>query len=500
MFAVIGIAAAILCLVVTRHRVGFDTDSGVYLGTAQNIIDGRGVTSPVQAFTSESGPREAASFHGAVPLTHYPPLYPLSLAAVARIGVDVELAARLIGALLLGLNLVLLALLARTVLPGLVGPCAVMLLALVGPVSGVDVGLPHSWLYQHGFAMSESMFIAFSLGTLVALERYVVTKQARLCWIAGALAGFATATRYVGIALVVTGLITVLAFGSGRRLSRAVTFGALGVMPIAVWTLISRLVLGGRAPRTFHLSNPHAAGIFGLFEGWLGLTSLAPLARHVVLAGVIVLVAVVVIGERRPLLRVLAIYPLLYGLAVIATRMFLDASTSMDDRVFSPLQGPFYVLLLGALATRKATATRALTFAVPIVLVVVALPAAWRVVDHGILSAPPAEETFAATNDLPPDAIIATNVPTRLWEVNGRWSINVPVRTIAVSGKVNGHFDAQLQELVDVVTEQHGYIVLLGSPKAGLAALLFATEHDFERFGSLRVARRTNDGVILVPR
>src|SRR2546421_4103917 len=104
LYAAIGITAAILCLAVTRHRVGFDSDSSAYLGTAQNVLDGHGVTTPFPVFTSEYSPREAESFHGAIPLAHYPPLYPVTLAGIAATGTSVEFAARLLGASLLGVG------------------------------------------------------------------------------------------------------------------------------------------------------------------------------------------------------------------------------------------------------------------------------------------------------------------------------------------------------------------------------------------------------------
>ena len=488
----IAVIAVVLCLVVTRHRVGFDTDSGVYLGTAQNIVDGRGVTTPFPAFTSEYGPRAAAGFRGEMPLTHYPPLYPVLIAGVGVTGIGVEGAARVLGALLLGVNLVLLGLLARRALRSTAAIAMTVALALSGPVSGVDLGPAHSWLFQHSLAMSESLFIALALGALLLLERHIATGDRRLLFLAAAFAGLATGTRYVGVALVAAGLLVLL-----PRWRDAALFALVSAVPTAVWTLTNTLFFGGAAPRSLHLSNPHLGGIVDVAEGWLGLARAPTIVGLTVLVVVVATMGVVVARESAPVLRIVAWYAVAYFAAVVATRAFFDLSTPFNDRVFSPLQGPFYVLLLGALATWRAPLMRFVLVGLPVVLFVVALPAGWRVVNRGIPPAPPAEDVFAATNDLPPDALIATNVPTRLWEINGRASISVPARTVAVSGDTNTRFVTQLHELVDVIGEQHGYIVLLGPPKAGFAALLYATEQDLESFPALRVARRTSDGVIL---
>src|SRR5262245_24589304 len=88
-------------------------DSITYLGVARNVAAGRGVTSPFGHELTGLSPTEGAVSLGQAPMTAWPPLYPLALAAGRPADVSVESVSRLLNVLAAGATAVLTALMAR---------------------------------------------------------------------------------------------------------------------------------------------------------------------------------------------------------------------------------------------------------------------------------------------------------------------------------------------------------------------------------------------------
>lgn len=512
LLACIGIAAVISSLIATRDGVGIDADSAVYLGTAQNIIDGRGETVPFTLFTDTYDARDADAFDGRVPLTHFPPLYPAMVAGIAAPGLSVEQAARLLGALLLGFNLVLVGWLAADLVPNVVVRIVTVILAGIGPVAG-DVLLVHggrTWLFQHGQAMSEGLFTSFALLTLVALRRYMRRQDTGSLVFVAASAALALATRYAGLALVATAAIVVWrstddAVARRARRCAAVTVAALS--PTMLWQAGVAVLEHASGARSLHWPNRGPSNLAGVFEGWFGLSHWPSTPRHLGLTAIIVMTVVAARRARNHALTALATYLALYTLVVVTTRAFIDASTPTDDRMFSPLQGPTYLLVFGAIGTAMTTTVawrlttrgllRAVGLGIPIGLLLASVHDARLAIERGFPPRPSPPSTVAAVTLLPRDAVIATNVPTQIWEATRRSSMLVPLRVTTVTDEANGAFARQVRELVTVIVRRHGYIVLLGPALGGFGTIRQANESDFEPFRYLQVVRRLRDGVIL---
>lgn len=511
-YVALGALAVVASLTASRRGTAFDADSAAYLGTAQNIIEGRGVTVPFTLFTDSYSPRVAAGFHGRVPLTHFPPGYPLVVAAFAKTGLGVEQAARILGALLLGLNALLMGSLAARLVRGRAVRICVVLLAVVGPVTGD--ALPgvrdRTGLVQHGQAMSEGLFTCFVLLTLVALLRFRDRLDDRsLCLVAGATA-LALATRYVGVALVATSAVAVFAWTPGRNSRRAAVSGVLAVCaiaPTAVWVVVTSGLEQAETARSIHWSGQGSPDLPRVFEGWLGIAQLPAASRHVTLAAVLVITAVGAWRVRRQGHGVLVAVIGFYTATVIFTRFALDVSTPFDDRMFSPVQGTFYLLVLGAATTAfgdgarhgpiALRAARVATVGAPTAVLILALPYAAAVVGNGYTQPRRPLDVVRAASGLPANALIATNVPTQIWEATKRPSILVPLRVTTITGMRNEEFPDEVAELVTVTSEHNGYIVLVGAEAGSFGTSRQANETDFLRFRNVSMVRRFRDGVIL---
>ena len=83
--------AVVMVLLATRHGVGLGNDSTTYITEARQLLRGHGLSTAMGA-----------------PVTHFPPLFPLLIAAPGLAGVDVMTAARWLNLALLAANVMLI--------------------------------------------------------------------------------------------------------------------------------------------------------------------------------------------------------------------------------------------------------------------------------------------------------------------------------------------------------------------------------------------------------
>ena len=141
----------------------------------RTIREGKGVTTPFTFVADNYTPRRAAKFSGAVPLTHFAPVYPLAIAAVGTVGLNETASARWLGCVTLVLDLILFGFLVKraTAARDWLLPGAAMALLLIGPSATQVLGVPGSWLALSGSVLAESLFLAFGMLGLLALARWL---------------------------------------------------------------------------------------------------------------------------------------------------------------------------------------------------------------------------------------------------------------------------------------------------------------------------------------
>ncbi len=135
------------------------------------------------------------------PVTHFPPAYPAVLALLGTFGVDPLRAARLLAAVLFGLNTLLLGILGWRMTRWL--PAGILLSLLFV--------LNESLLRLHASALSEPLFIFLTLLAFWMFDLYH-ERDAHWLWLVacGTLVGVAYLTRYAGLALAATTVIALV--------------------------------------------------------------------------------------------------------------------------------------------------------------------------------------------------------------------------------------------------------------------------------------------------
>jgi len=349
----------ILILARTAQGPGTTGDSVSYVMGAQSLLQGEG-------YSRLSGGGEH------LPITGFPPGYSAILAAVSAVGGDPYQMARILNAVLFGLNIFLAGIIvSRSTRSWLAASLASAFLLLSDDLIHI-----HSWV------MSEGLFVFWMLLGFLLLEACLVSSGWMLAGFVGLTAAAATLTRYVGLSVAAAQGLALLLLGTAphrRRWVQAIVFTLAGAIPVLVWFGRNAVLAGTATNRGlgYHPLEPALVTAFlGTANAWffplaLGIPRALRAAISVALMlGVGVAFILAADHDRRhpadPDLRQRRIIPWLmvfflpaYGAILLANSMFLDASTSPSGaaRYLSPAYIGLVVFLVTAghyLYTRRA--------------------------------------------------------------------------------------------------------------------------------------------------
>ena len=326
----------------TRHGIEIAPDSVSYIEAARNLGAGHGVST-----SSDDG----AEYR---PMTRFPPLYPVAIATIARLGVDSIDAARWLALALLGANVVLLSVLVASSAPG------ARWLPVVGAVlmtSSPDVAR------IHGTAQSEPLFLLLGFSGLLFLSLHLETQRGLMLLAGSLLIALAFLTRYAGGALVATGILAIL-LAPGVRLRRkiidAAAFASVATLPIAIWALRNQLHGASATGRRFAV-HPIGGDAITLAVRSIGQWFLVDDGGEVIawLLGVGLILCVghwlrsaTARAAAAAMPRILVLFVFAYLIFLVVSISFLDAQTPLNRRILSPVFVATLVLgLCGVRAT-----------------------------------------------------------------------------------------------------------------------------------------------------
>lgn len=413
MLAVTAVAGTVVLLVVTRRGAYLSPDSLAYVGTARNLLDGRGLTPPP----------------GSPPLGNFAPLYALVLAAGGLLGPDPLTVAGWVSPVALGGTILAVGLLARRLSGSL--PLAVGAQLLV--LAGTD------FLRYGSAALSEPLFLLLAFSTVAGLWRCLDRRGAAPLVAAGALAAATCLTRYVGVAVVAAGVVAFVRRGRWRD---AALFAAVAVAPLAAWFGWLRLAEGRASNRTAVLHLPGLSYLTGGLRPWLVLlvvvAVLLPRARARSHA------AAHAAAHEGALL--VCLFAGFYLAALVADRLLFDVTGRLDARFLLAVH--VSVILLAAWALGAVTLPRGAQAAVAaFVAVTVASGAAWAARDSlGGFGAPEwaTSRVMDRVRALPPGAPVYSNQPDAVWFHAARAALPVPEQRALLTGRPNPAYGAEL--------------------------------------------------------
>ncbi|NJN53909.1 MAG: hypothetical protein HC804_03625 [Anaerolineae bacterium] len=338
----------VLLLVVTRQGIGTSPDAVSYIGAADSLLAGEGLSS---AYGRNAGQ----------PLPSVPALS-LLLAGVSLTGLSPASSARWLNALIYGANIFLVGLLVyssarqQNWLPVVAG----VLLLTALPV-----------LIIHAYAWSEPLFLLLTFSGLWLLAVYLENGRYLLLFFSAILLGLAVLARYAGLPLIPTGAVGIFLFAQWplrRRFLDAFLFGVVSCIPYGLWVMRNAQLTGSASAREFAF---HPIGMTHFWQAvftltdWLHLPDGTPgIARVLVLllagGGLALLFWWAYWGknrlttERQPavphLLKLLLLLPFYTCSSWLFSISFFDANTPLDERILSPLYFVGIILLITVLA------------------------------------------------------------------------------------------------------------------------------------------------------
>lgn len=215
------VLAAVIVLVRTGGQgVGLHRDSAVFVSVAENLLAGSGFV----------------DWRGA-PMTLWPPLYPLLLAAGGLAGLDPRQAAGPLNAAVLGLTVLAAGAWMRRRLRS-------RLLAAWGCLAAA-LSLPLAWAASQ--ALTDAAFALFAVLALACADRFLDGGKRSSLVLAAGFAALACLTRYGGVAAVAAiSLALMLQRGAApwEKERRAAAFAVAALLPLGLWMARNVLVAG----------------------------------------------------------------------------------------------------------------------------------------------------------------------------------------------------------------------------------------------------------------
>ena len=328
----------------TVWGAGLISDSFQYIASARNLVSGHGLSLPY-------GDGEL------MPMTKYPPMFPIALSAFELVGVSAMQGARVINIILFGVNIILVFYCTKRLAHSIAFSLVASLLVAISFVL-VEV---HSW------ALSEPLYIFLSLSSFLLIQRYF--EKETISWLISAslAASAAFLTRYVGVSLVLSIAIILLLYKSTIKQKglNLFLFGAIAILPMVMWSLRGYLLTRTLNDRTisFHpLTLKNYAAAIDVLYGWFFPTALVQGAEKIFLALTAVAAVILLLffwrsrqspvnslttdsSPEKRMLVLHGIYIVFYGIVIIVSKTWLDADIGLSDRILSPMLVSMIILL-----------------------------------------------------------------------------------------------------------------------------------------------------------
>ena len=353
------------------HGIGIRTDSVAYLWSAKNLVQGIGLGT-VDAFGKFK------------PLNHFPPLYPTLLAVFELMGTSGLNAARWLGALWIGMQI----LLSGLILARLTNRSFWL------PIIGVLVlfFFPAVW-ETNLYAMTEPLYIVCSLMGFLCLDNYYINNKSRWLCLASVLFGLSFFARYIGIAVITAGALFILfqnKTGAKRKTLEILIMGSISVLPMLVWLIRNTVLTGSATNRGLNfvpITSKEWISTFRSILAWIEPVRAAIKPNIVSLIIILITMVVSFLIFRREkrisnkpqtqLPRLLFLYAVIYLLLTIVARLWADPTIPLnEDRILSPFLVSLYFLALYGLYL-LINMVRTHSIAMSVLLTSVCLVIAW---------------------------------------------------------------------------------------------------------------------------
>jgi hypothetical protein len=466
LLSVVGI---LTLLFATKHGIGLAVDSLHYVGASRSLLSGHGLT--------------RISYTGKlIPMVDWPPLFPVVLAVLGALGIDVLEGARWLNAILFGANIVLVGIVIYRQTDNSVWASVFGSILIFTSVSLLRV---------HSFALTEPAFIFFTLLGLSLLAAYIVKPKAALLIISSIMIALAFLTKYLGAVSVATGCIGLLALSKKRyyaRLADCTTFAVISSLPMALWVVRNRAVADGASDSrmSFHpLNLNHVTDGLRTVSLWIlpertpdWIMMIVPMA----FTGLLALVALLLQHRGKPnvndslnpkpkLQPLLVIFILIHLLALAVSISFVSIDISFSARYLSPVYVSV-VILVTCLVYETLRFTKEIrSLQIVLISLCVAFAGYTLIRDVVVVIATSHDgqgyasnswkqsETLRMVSALPADVRIYSNGYNVIYYLTGRPAFRIPAKYDESNGLLNNKYQSELASTKEHFGSQRAVLV-----------------------------------------
>jgi hypothetical protein len=314
------------------YGIGIRTDSVAYLWSARNLANGIGLGT-------------LDTFGQFKPLNHFPPFYPILLAAFEVFKINGMVGALWIGAFCTALLIIL----SGVILTRLTNR------SLWFPTFGVLIILiMQSFWATFLYAMTEPLYIICSLSGIICLDNYSTTSKRRWLLLSAILFGTSFLTRYIGISVIATGLLFLI-FQKTKKLRQklieAVVLGSISITPMLIWLIRNKVLTGSETNRNLFYIPITAQEWKSTYETLM--TWVAPLQANIKVNTILLILFLVSLvlayfilrgnenGEKPTTTKLswlLSLYLVTYLIFLLFSRLWFDPTIPLyEDRILYPL-------------------------------------------------------------------------------------------------------------------------------------------------------------------
>jgi len=448
-------------------------------------------------------------------ILHYPPLFPLVIAAIKALRVDFMSGVGWLNMFLFGCNVFIAGFILKEFTRSVMMALAGSFLMAIAP----------DMLDLSSQALTEPLFLFFTYLTLLGLILYLKKGCKRVLLLAAILASLAFLTRFAGSALIVAGTISIAFPHRPKRANawkHALIFFCLGILPMGVWWFKNVLAYGVVIDRlaVFHpLTWESFREMAGVVGDWVVSKKYPVSCQEFLLAGIM---AVFVMGgwrlgqrlyaenadarqdvfDRFSFLLVLAI--IFYSISLVLTMTFLDGYMTFSHRYLLPIYVFGGGLFLGQLyricmAGRSTTSVHFFTGWLILGYLAVFYTVGsvvWlrRHIDRGDGYASRGWRHSAVIQRLrsfPATQKIYSNVTTPIYILTGRVAFEIPWPVDPMNQQVNGRYRQELDRMAQELRQDKGVFVYFEHGDVPVESL----ENMKERL-PLHLLERYEDGAI----
>ena len=441
-------------LAATKWGAGLSPDSVNYILSARSIIENGNL-------------KDLGS--------HYPPLYPLVLAISGVFGVDVLNASRWIQIIIFIINLFIFGYLIFQVTERAIIPTVVGCLLLASS---------QLFLEMHAMAWSEPLFFTFSLLGLSFIALHFRKNNDLLFLVYSALFfGLALITRYAGITLIITSIISLLSMEKikwHKRCLHSLLFCVVSFVPFSFW--IVRNILTDRLATNREIVF-HPVPLDRLLQGGKEISSWFQLpVNHTYLLVLFVAVIIFIISvsyivchrnDDGNVSEICFIFIFVYISFILFSISFLDFIIPLDGRILSPV---YIFAFLGLLILANRFISRKNFRFVGYVIFILLLANSFiqmktqkrylAFIENGIGYASKAwveSDVLGWLREKPKNSVVYSNAPEPIEIYTDKESYMIPRHTHTGTIVKNEDIFRELNDMAEDLVKNEGYIIYFNS-------------------------------------